>query len=120
MIDYKKVIKNRELRLKLISFLSFVPDELYIKIVFKIKTGKRLNLKNPQTFNEKLNWLKLHGKREEYTDLADSSKQENIFQKRFRPIIFFRFSAYGTALRKLTLTLCRKALLLNAIMIPAV
>ena len=89
MIDYKKVIKNRELRLKLISFLSFVPDELYIKIVYKIKTGKRLNLKNPQTFNEKLNWLKLHGKREEYTDLADKLKAREYISKTLSPDYLF-------------------------------
>lgn len=74
MFDYKKVFKNRELRLKLIRLLSFVPDELYLKLVFKIKTGKNLDLKTPETFNEKLNWLKLHEKREEYTDLVDKLK----------------------------------------------
>ena len=89
MIDYKKVIKNRELRLKLIRLLSFIPDKPYIKMVYKIKTGKRLNLKNPQTFNEKLNWLKLHGKREEYTDLADKLKAREYISKTLSPDYLF-------------------------------
>ena len=71
MIDYRNIIKNRELRLKLINLLRFIPDEPYLKMVFWIKTGKKLNLKNPKTFCDKLNWLKLHDFRPEYTRLAD-------------------------------------------------
>lgn len=71
MIDYRNIIKNRELRLKLINLLRFIPDEPYLKMVFWIKTGKKLNLKNPKTFCDKLNWLKLHDFHPEYTRLAD-------------------------------------------------
>lgn len=71
MIDYRNIIKNRELRLKLINLLRFIPDEPYLKMVYRIKTGKKLNLKNPKTFCDKLNWLKLHDVRPEYTRLAD-------------------------------------------------
>lgn len=71
MIDYRNIIKNRELRLKLINLLRFIPDGPYLKMVFWIKTGKKLNLKNPKTFCDKLNWLKLHDIHPEYTRLAD-------------------------------------------------
>ncbi len=71
MIDYKKIISNRELRLKLINCLKFIPDKPYLKLVYWIKTGKRLNLKAPKTFCDKLNWLKLHDIHPEYTQLAD-------------------------------------------------
>jgi hypothetical protein len=71
MIDYRNIIKNRELRLKLINLLRFIPDEPYLKMVFWIKTGKKLNLKNPRTFCDKLNWLKLHDFKPEFTRLAD-------------------------------------------------
>ena len=33
--------------------------------------GKKLNLKNPVTFDEKLQWLKLYDRKPEYTDMAD-------------------------------------------------
>lgn len=33
--------------------------------------GKKLNLKNPQTFNEKLQWLKLYNRNPEYTKMVD-------------------------------------------------
>ena len=71
MIDYKQIIKNRELRLQLIKLLSFIPDKPYLKLVYWIKTGKKLNLKNPEGFNEKLNWLKLNKIHPEYTELVD-------------------------------------------------
>ena len=71
MIDYRSIIKNRELRLKLINLLRFIPDAPYLKMVYRIKTGKKLNLKNPVTFCDKLNWLKLHDRHPEYTKLVD-------------------------------------------------
>lgn len=37
-----------------------VPDTVLSKFYFKVVLGKKLNLKNPQTFNEKLQWLKLN------------------------------------------------------------
>ncbi len=71
MWDYKKIFKDREKRLKLIDKLSFVPDKTYLKIVYKIKTGKKLNLKNPTGFNEKLNWIKLYDKHDDYARYVD-------------------------------------------------
>lgn len=74
MIDYKKIIKNREFRLKIINLLRYIPDRPYIKMVYRIKTGKKLNLKNPKGFNEKLNWLKVNDRHGEYTDYVDKIK----------------------------------------------
>ncbi|SHJ34393.1 ATP-grasp fold amidoligase family protein [Fibrobacter sp. UWP2] len=37
-----------------------MPDSVMSKFYFKVVLGKKLNLKNPQTFNEKLQWLKLN------------------------------------------------------------
>ena len=36
------------------------PDEILSKIYFKVVLGKKLNLKNPKTFNDKMQWLKLY------------------------------------------------------------
>ena len=57
---------------KLLKKLAkIIPDKLYLKISFKMKTGYKLNLKEPKTFNEKLQWLKLYGRNHLYTKLAD-------------------------------------------------
>lgn len=47
------------------------PDERYLKAMFTAAMGKELNLENPKTFNEKLQWLKLHDRRPEYTMMVD-------------------------------------------------
>lgn len=51
-----------------------LPDKIYIKKLYKLRTGKNLNLKNPKTFNEKQNWLKLYDRRPEYTVMVDKYK----------------------------------------------
>lgn len=81
MIDYRNIIKNRELRLKLIQLLRFIPDGPYLKMVYWIKTGKKLNLKNPQTFCDKLNWLKLHDRNPEYSKLVDKIAVKEIVKE---------------------------------------
>lgn len=46
-------------------------DATYLKVRFRLLMGKKLNLKNPQTFSEKLQWLKLYDRRPEYTMMVD-------------------------------------------------
>lgn len=46
-------------------------DEFYLKIDYLLSIGRVLDLRNPKTFNEKLQWLKLNDKREEYTKMVD-------------------------------------------------
>lgn len=46
-------------------------DETYLKIAYRAKMGKKLNLDPPVTFNEKLQWLKLHDRKPEYTTMVD-------------------------------------------------
>ena len=48
-----------------------LPDEVYLKVRFRQRVGYWPNLKNPRTFNEKLQWLKLHDKHPEYTTMVD-------------------------------------------------
>ena len=48
-----------------------LPDILYLKLMYQVKLGEKLNLKNPDNFNEKLNWLKLYDRKECYTTMAD-------------------------------------------------
>ena len=50
---------------------NLFPDKAYLKFTFKAKTGKKLDLKNPKTLNEKLQWLKLYDRNPKYTGLVD-------------------------------------------------
>lgn len=46
-------------------------DKMYLKLKWKLRMDYPLNLENPQTFNEKLQWLKLYDRRPEYTQMVD-------------------------------------------------
>lgn len=50
---------------------DMIPDSIYLKMRFKKSMGYSLNLKEPKTFNEKLQWLKLYDRNPEYTTMVD-------------------------------------------------
>lgn len=54
-----------------VKLAKMYDDETYLKIRYKIRFGRELDLNNPQTFNEKLNWLKLYDRNPIYTLMAD-------------------------------------------------
>ena len=56
---YKKILRSQDLRKKVFHLFDFVPDKMMVKIQYKLKTGNKLNLKNPQRYTEKLQWYKL-------------------------------------------------------------
>lgn len=64
------------------GLLNFVPDKVYLKMVFHAETGYRLNLKHPQTYNEKLQWIKLYDRKPEYTLYADKYKVRDFIAKK--------------------------------------
>ncbi len=51
--------------------LQKLSDEDFLKRKYKENTGKDLNIDNPITFNEKLQWLKLYNRKPEYTNMVD-------------------------------------------------
>lgn len=55
----------------LTHFGTWIPDALYLRIMFRLKMGYSLNLKKPKTFNEKLQWLKVYDYKPEYTKMVD-------------------------------------------------
>lgn len=50
---------------------KLISDRFLLKCLYKERMGQRLNLKNPRTYNEKLQWLKLYDRKPEYTKLVD-------------------------------------------------
>lgn len=51
-----------------------LPDEMFIRLAYENNFHKKFNIDNPQTFNEKLQWLKLNDKKEIYTTMVDKYK----------------------------------------------
>ena len=63
--------KWRFLYLARTGFYDHMPDEEFLKRKYKYIIGTELNLDNPRTFNEKLQWLKLHDHNPVYTVMVD-------------------------------------------------
>ena len=59
------------------ELLKLIPDSIYLKNAYKKIMGKNLNLRTPKTFNEKLQWLKLHNRNPLYTTLVDKYAVKN-------------------------------------------
>lgn len=55
----------------LLKLSPIMPDKLFLSCMVRLQCGYWPNWKNPQTFNEKLQWLKLYDRRPEYTMLVD-------------------------------------------------
>ena len=51
--------------------VHLLKDEPYLRLVYKLRLGKKLDLDNPKTFNEKLQWLKLYDRKDIYTTMVD-------------------------------------------------
>ena len=57
---------------------NWIDDETYLRIIFRIRMGKKLHLDNPQTYSEKLQWIKLYDRRPEYTAMVDKCEAKKI------------------------------------------
>jgi len=74
-------------------FLRFLSDTYYAKIKFQIRLGYKLNLINPQTLNEKIQWFKLNDRTPLHTLCADKYAvrgyiKEKIGEEYLVPLIF--------------------------------
>lgn len=50
---------------------SVKADSIYLKLLYRYRMGKPLDLKTPKTYNEKLQWLKLYDRNPLYIKLVD-------------------------------------------------
>lgn len=60
---------------------TFAPSSIYLKFIFKRFLGYPLNLNNPKTFNEKIQWIKLYDKNPLYTLYADKYRVREYVKK---------------------------------------
>lgn len=90
---------NREKIMTIIKkCLVFLPDRLYIKLYFRMRVGKKLDLDNPQSLNEKLQWMKFNYRFPLQTIVSDKFAvreyvKEKIGEKYLIPIygVWFKY-----------------------------
>lgn len=69
-----KFLSNKRYRTSFLArrgYYNFLGDEEYLRLLYWARMGKKLNLEQPRTYCEKLQWLKLHDRRPEYTMMVD-------------------------------------------------
>lgn len=68
---------------RLYDFYRFkvIPDDIYISKLFEKNLGYKLNLDNPKTINEKIQWLKLNDRTELHTQCADKYEVRKYIEK---------------------------------------
>ena len=79
-----KIIIDKNFRTMVLGrrgFYKTMPDDIYLKRVFKSSTGRTLDLENPKTYNEKLQWLKINERRPEFTMMVDKYKVRNYIKQ---------------------------------------
>ena len=80
-----QAITDRKIRFSYLTKLGVfngLSDETFLKLKYKNVFGSELDLENPKTFNEKLQWLKLYNRKPEYTMMVDKYKvREYIAQE---------------------------------------
>ena len=59
-MNYKKILKTPAMRSAALNLLRFLPDDIMLKLQYKIKLGRGLNLNRPVRFTEKLQWYKMY------------------------------------------------------------
>lgn len=59
--------------LAIVKRMTFLPDKTFLQLRYLFEMGKPLNLKNPRTFQEKIQWLKLYNRKPEYTCMVDKA-----------------------------------------------
>lgn len=75
LFDFAKAfLSDEDYRFRFLAFNGFfrnMTDEKYLRKLYKASLGTELNLENPISFNEKIQWLKLFDRKPEYTRMVD-------------------------------------------------
>lgn len=87
---FVKLIKHEDKRQILVAIYNNIvhtgitnclSDEVYLRLTYRVRFGKKLNLDNPLTFNEKLQWLKLHDRNPDYVKMVDKVAVKDYVSK---------------------------------------
>ena len=73
---------SQKLAKRLRYMLRILPDEAYIQLNYILKFHRKANLDNPTTYNEKLNWLKLHDHNPLYIKMVDKYKMKKYVSEK--------------------------------------
>ena len=67
------------------SLRFMLNDEVFLRIMYRLHMGKRLNLDTPQTMNEKMQWLKLYDRQPAYQKMVDKLAAKEYYREMIGP-----------------------------------
>ena len=68
-------------RFNYLNISHLLPDTALVRLIFRARMGYKLDLNNPKTFNEKIQWLKLNDRQPEYTTMVDKYAVKDYIAK---------------------------------------
>lgn len=74
--DYRILVKAGH------GMYDSLSDQKFLELCFPAWLGYKLDLESPKTFNEKMQWLKLHDRKEEYSLFVDKYEAKKIVEKK--------------------------------------
>lgn len=81
-MNYRKIIRSRTLRVKILTYLSWIPDSIMLRLQYRLQTGRKLNLKNPKRFTEKLQVYKLKYRNLDMLRCTDKYEVRNYIKEK--------------------------------------
>ncbi len=96
-MDYKKIIKNKNLRFKILSALKFIPDEIMLHLQYFIKLNRRLNIKQPKRFTEWIQWYKVNYRHPILYRCVDKYEvRKYIEEKGLQEILIYNYGVFDS------------------------
>lgn len=77
-MSFTSIIRRGIRFLAVKGVFDWMSDETYLKMKYWACLGRQLDLSNPHTFNEKLQWIKLYDRNPRYTDMVDKYEAKKI------------------------------------------
>lgn len=91
---YKKIIP-KGMRFQILRFLRFIPDKPMIRLQYRLKLHRKLNLNNPKRYTEKIQWYKLNYKNSLMPICVDKYRvREYIKSKHLQDILVNLYAVY--------------------------
>lgn len=82
IMNYKKIFKSQKIRFRILKMLSWIPDSVMLKIQYRIKLNRSLNLRNPERFTEKIQHYKVYYRNSQILPCTDKYKVRQFVETR--------------------------------------
>lgn len=94
-MNYRNIIKSQKARRYILNILSFIPDRPMLQMQYYIQLGRKLNLKNPKRYTEKIQLYKLKYRNPKMIECVDKwDVREYIREKGYGSILNHSYGVY--------------------------